>query len=642
MCGIAGLVLTKPAKGRSWLMALASSLSHRGPDDEGYLIWNGVDILRDRQVPDIAFRLGLVHRRLAIIDLSERAWQPMASFDNRYFVVFNGEIYNFPELRYELESLGYGFRSNSDTEVLLYAYAHWGTAFLRRLRGMFAFALWDAQRGRLLLARDFFGIKPLYYARWREGIAFASEIPALLRLPQVSRKVNPSRLYSYLRFGLTDYGEETLLSGIYQLPPAHYLEIDIGNLHLEGPTAYWNIDLSQRSSLSFEEAKNRLRELFLESVRLHLRSDVPVGATLSGGVDSSSIVSAVRHLRPSEELHVFSYVADDPRVSEESWINVVAKQARVVIHRVRISPEEMVQDLDHIIQAQGEPFGSTSIYAQYRVFRAIREGGIKVVLDGQGADEMLAGYDAYVSARLASLIKQRRFSEASRLALNAVERLGPRALLRLGRYLLPPRLAGLARWLVGEELVPDWLEQSWFISRGVVLGAALPTSTGLADKEVLRAELYKSLFYASLPSLLRYEDRNSMFYSVESRVPFLVPEMAEFLLSLPEEYILPETGITKYVFREAMRGLVPDTILDRRDKKGFPTPELSWLKSVGPWVEQTLRKAQDPLKAPYLRHHRLLREWSSVLEGRGRFDFRFWRWVNVLRWVELFSIDVNS
>lgn len=642
MCGIAGLVLTKPAQARGWLLGMAESLSHRGPDDEGYLVWDGADVLRARQVPDIPFRLGFAHRRLAIIDLSERGWQPMASADNRYFVVFNGEIYNFRELRYELEALGYGFRSDSDTEVLLYAYAHWGTTSFKRLRGMFAFALWDAERGRLLLARDFFGIKPLYYTRWKEGVAFASEIPALLQLPGVSRKVNASRLYAYLRFGLTDYGEETLLSDIFQLPPAHYLEIDIGDTHLEGPFNYWNIDLNRRSPLPFDEARHHLKELFLESIHLHLRSDVPVAATLSGGVDSSSIVCAIRHLRPSEELHVFSYVADDPGVSEEPWINLVAKEARVVTHPVRIHPEEVAQDLDRLIRAQGEPFGSTSIYAQHRVFRAISEAGIKVVLDGQGADEMLAGYEAYVSARLASLIMQRRFSEASRLALNAVGKLGPRALLRLGRYLLPPKVEGLARRLVGEELLPDWLEQSWFVTRGVVWGAALPTYSGLRNQEVLRAELYKSVLYTSLPSLLRYEDRNSMFYSIESRVPFLTPELAEFLLSLPEEYILPETGTTKYIFREAMRGLVPDAILDRKDKKGFPTPELSWLKNIAPLVERTLREAQDPLKGPYLRYHCLLREWSSVLEGRGRFDFRFWRLINVLKWVELFGIDVNS
>lgn len=640
MCGIAGLVLARPLPAGSQLSVLAAQLAHRGPDDEGYLVWTGEGILRSRDVPDVPFKLGLAHARLAIIDLSEGGWQPMGSSDGRYFVVFNGEVYNFPELRRELETLGYRFCSNSDTEVLLYAYAHWGKDFLKFIRGMFAIALWDVEQNRLLLARDFFGIKPLYYARWKEGIAFASEIAALLSLPGVSPKVNPCRLYSFLSFGLTDYGEETFLSDVQQLPPAHYLEVDIAHLRMEGPFAYWDVDPSRRSRLPFSEAKDRLRELFLDSVRLHLRSDVPVAATLSGGVDSSSIVSAVRHLRPTEELHVFSYVADHPQLSEEPWINMVAEQTRVVLHPVRIRPEEMVQDVDDLIRIQGEPFGSTSIYAQYRVFRAIKDAGFKVVLDGQGADEMLAGYDGYASACVASLILQGRWSAASRLALNTLKRLGPRALVRLGQYLLPSRVQGLARRLVGEELVPDWLEASWFESRGVRFARPLPDS-GWKGWEVLRARLYESLRYSSLPALLRYEDRNSMHHSVESRVPFLTPELAEFLLSLPEEYILPESGVTKYIFREAMRGLVPDAILDRKDKKGFPTPELSWLRSTAPWVERVLREAQDPLKAPFLRYDRLMKEWSSVLEGRGRFDFRFWRWINVLRWVELVGIDVN-
>ncbi|MFN4073654.1 MAG: asparagine synthase (glutamine-hydrolyzing) [Thermus sp.] len=641
MCGIGGLVLAEPMRARGWLLRVASSLAHRGPDDEGYLVWNGEGVLRTREVPDVPFKLGLAHRRLAIIDLSEGGWQPMGSADGRYFVVFNGEVYNFLGLRQELEALGHRFRSNSDTEVILHAYARWGVAFLRRLRGMFALALWDVERNRLLLARDFFGIKPLYFARWRYGIAFASEIPPLLQLPGVSRKVNPARLYAFLRFGLTDYGEDTLYLDIHQLPPAHYLEIDVGNLFVEGPFPYWDVDLNQKNTLSFAEARDHLRELFLESLRLHLISDVPIAATLSGGVDSSSIVSGVRHLRPHEELHVFSFIADDPAVSEEPWVRIAAEHTQAVVHAVRVHPSEMVREIDDLIQAQGEPFGSTSIYAQYRVFRAAKETGFKVVLDGQGADEILAGYDGYISARLASLIFRGRWLEASRLALNAVRRLGPLALIRLGRYLLPLKMQGLVRRWVGEELVPAWLDWSWFVERGVRFGDGVLPEIGMPDQDVLRGELYKSLRHSSLPMLLRYEDRNSMVHSVEGRVPFLTLELVEFLLGLPEEFILPESGVTKFIFREAMRGLVPDAILNRKDKKGFPTPELSWLRSMAPWVQEVLHEAQDPLKAPYLRYGEIMREWSMVLQGHARFNFRFWRWINVLKWVELFQVDVN-
>jgi asparagine synthase (glutamine-hydrolysing) len=638
VCGIAGIVC-RPGNpdGAQLSRPFLGLLRHRGPDDHGWLVARRDGVRLGHGLPeDQPGEVILVHRRLSILDLSSAGWQPMATADQRYFIVFNGEIYNFIELRTELERLGHVFVSHSDTEVLLHAYVAWGTAALPRLVGMFAFALLDRQARKLVLARDFFGIKPLYYTD-AAGFAFASEIKALLALSGVSRQVNPHRLYEYLVAGRTDHGRETLFAGIHQLPAAHYLEIDLDAPTPPEPVCYWHVDLNDKLDLSFEEASAHVRALFLDNVRLHLRSDVPVGAALSGGIDSSAIVAAMRHLEPRLDLHTFSYVADDPELCEERWVDVAAGSAGAVQHKVHASSEEMVDDLDQLIYSQDEPFGSTSIYVQHRVFRLAREAGIKVMLDGQGADEMLAGYRHYLAARLASLLRQGRWIEALRFLRRAAGLPGTagraRLVLQAMGLLVPGRCKTLAKRLLGRELAPPWLGAAWFARQGV-----RPFDVGgHQGPDVLRAQLHRTLFETSLPMLLRYEDRNSMAQSIESRVPFLTPRLAEFLLRLPEEYLLGADGTSKRVFRSAMHGLVPEEVLERRDKIGFATPERSWFLKMRPWVEATLH-GPVAQAIPALNCAGVAWEWQAILEGRRPFDFRVWRWVNMVRWAERFDV----
>ena len=638
MCGIAGLVLRTPdPRGVALLEGLSRTLAHRGPDDRGSLLRGLGGLLDSRDpVPVEGFRLGFAHRRLSILDLSEAGWQPMSSPDGRLYVVYNGEVYNFLELRETLEARGHAFRSASDTEVLLAAWREWKEGSLTHLVGMFAFALLDMEENALYLVRDFFGIKPLYYTAFPGGLAFASEIPSLLSLPGVRRRVNPERLYAYLRFGLTDHGGETLFAEVRQVPAGHYLRVPLEAPDRAELVRYWRLFPEEGGNLSFKGAAERLRELFLESVRLHLRSDVPLGFALSGGIDSSAIVCAVRHLEPSLELHAFSFVAEDEGVSEERYVDQVVRACGVRVHKVRIAPEELAQDLDSLVRVQGEPFGSTSIYAQYRVFRRAREEGIKVMLDGQGADELLAGYGSYGAARVASLLASGRPLEALSFLLRFSRLPGREGTWKrvLGR-LLPPALQPLARRLGGEALLPPWLNPSWFAERGVV---PKPPSRLLGPhRDHLRQELLEALTETSLPMLLRYEDRNSMAHSIESRVPFLTPELAQFVLSLPEGYLLAPDGTSKAVFREAMRGLVPEGVLARKDKIGFATPELRWLRALGPWVEALLR-GEALRSIPALRPEEVLKEWREVAEGRKRFDFRVWRWVNLVAWSEAFGV----
>ena len=640
MCGIAGFV---PRAGQSLapgaVQRMLHSLAHRGPDDRGVLAFAGGEVRTGRDWPGGREGEGtvLIHRRLSILDLAETGWQPMGTPDGRYFIVFNGEIYNYVELRAELLELGHRFRSTSDTEVLLAAFAEWGAEMLPRLVGMFAFAILDTLEHTLFLARDFFGIKPLYCATTGHGFVFASEIKTLLELPGVPRQINPHRLYDYLRYSITDHGDETLLEGVSQLAAAHYVRVDLRTATAGTPVRYWKVDLDRRAEMSFEQAAEEVRERFLQNVRLHLRSDVPVGAALSGGIDSSAIAMCMRHLEPGLELHTFSYVADDPAVSEERWADIVVAASGAHAHKVGPTPEDLVAELDRLIWVQDEPFFSTSMYAQNRVFRAASEAGVKVMLDGQGADEILGGYRMYTAARLVSLVRQRKLGGALELLRNASRMPGRSGVWRqAGQFLIPPSVQGPFRRMVGESLVPDWMNGEWFAARGVA-GRALRSSR---RKNALHEQLLHTVEESSLPALLRFEDRNSMAYSVESRVPFLTADFVQFILSLPEEYLISPEGTTKAVIRRAMRGIVPDAILDRRDKVGFATPEQRWLSTLAPWVDRVLQ-SEAARAIPALNHAAVLSQWAEIREGRRPFDFRVWRWLNLVRWSERFEVGMR-
>lgn len=503
---------------------------------------------------------------------------------------------------------------------------------------MFALAILDTHERTLLLARDCFGIKPLYYTRWDGGLAFASEIKALLTLPNVSARANPQRVYDYLRFGQTDHGSETMFAGISQLRSAHYMLIDLDSPTAGEPKRYWSIDTQPRE-ISFPEAASQLREMFLQNVELHLRSDVPLGVALSGGIDSSSIVTAMRHIQPSATIHAFSYVADGP-LGEERWIDSAARAANVELHKVFLEPEQLLGDMEELIAIQDEPFGSTSIYPQLCVFRLARQTGIKVVLDGQGADELLAGYWPYVSARAASLIRQGRPLEALRLCGRCSSLPGAARTKTLARtigLMLPGGIERLLRPIVGEGLRPGWLNWPWFKRAG----AADHSAWRARGRDVLRNRLKESVTDNGLPALLRHEDRNSMACSVESRVPFLTPALAEFVLSLPEEYLLAGDGTRKSVFREAMRGLVPAEILARQDKIGFATPQQSWFTTLRPWVEDVLT-SDAARQLPPLRIDAVKRQWTRLCAGRRADDLMIWRCLNFISWARRFNVCFDA
>ncbi|HWQ90758.1 MAG TPA: asparagine synthase-related protein, partial [Clostridia bacterium] len=468
-----------------------------------------------------------------------------------------------------------------------------------------------------------------------------SEIKALLVFPGVGRNIRSDRVYEYLRNGSSDGTPETMFDSVRQLPPGHYVSVPLDAAKWPEPEMFWAPVRRGPLQISFEEAAKTLRELFLESVRFHLRSDVPIGACLSGGIDSSAIVRSMREVGGSAlDLHTFTYAEADVGVGEEKWADVVNREAGAMAHKVRLGPDQLQQDFERLIAAQDEPFLSTSIYAQHCVFRAARDSGMVVMLDGQGADEILGGYWPLISARIASLLQSGSFVRAWRLFLNCSKLPGARKgyfASRTGAALIPRDWQrGIFR-LLGRAPEPVWMNAKWFRDRNAASNRAIrPSSNG---NELLKTALERMLVETSLPCLLRYEDRNSMAFSIESRVPFLTPAIVDFVYALPEDYIIGEDATTKRVFRAAMRGLVPDVILDRRDKIGFATADFQWFVKLRPWVEGVL-DSETARSIPVIDSDRILKRFRSGIES-GSFDEGLWRCLNLIEWSRQYGVQYN-
>ena len=625
MCGLLGFVSGNGglAERQNFESAL-TQLTHRGPDDRGTATYH---------LPHRTVSLG--HTRLSIIDLSDSGHQPMTSQDDRYTLVFNGEIYNYIELQRELEAQGVVFRSNSDTEVLLNAWVAWGERALRKIIGMFAFAIFDRKSQQLVLARDGFGIKPLFWSVENDQLAFASELGPLRSLRNGGGEPNNAVLARYLIAGSFDVGSESFLEGVHSLEPGCCLSVDLSDMSLAPRISRWWIpSIVQSGPRSIEESADMIRELFLESVRLHLRSDVPLGFALSGGIDSSAVVSAVRRIEPEMELKTFSFVAPGTNVNEEKWIDIVNSHVGGTPHKVEVGSRDLASDLDDMIRAQGEPFGGTSIYAQYAVYREAKRAGITVTMDGQGADELFAGYHGYIERRLLSLIDELNFGEVFQTLSAWSDWPGRDGKVALRSVIAAKLPGGLYRFIRGrrrrksEGFSRAWINREAWTS--VNWGQEMnPEERGRRLVGALRGELTQG----GLGSRLRNGDRNSMRWSIESRVPFLTIPLAEAALSLPENHLLSSSGETKHVFRKAMRGIVPREVLDRRDKVGFDTPEREWLRELSGIIEA---EWLDGLEKLAIVNSKLARKAVVDQLKQGEITPEAWRLINCSRWAMLF------
>ena len=622
MCGIAGVLSLDGAPVElAAVRSMCAAMGHRGPDDEGY-----------HGEPGVA--LGM--RRLSIIDV-EGGQQPVRNEDGSVWAVFNGEIYNFRELRDGLEARGHAFRGASDSETIVHLYEELGAGCVEKLRGMFAFAVWDRRRQRLLLARDRLGIKPLYYATSAGRLLFASELKALLRHPAVERQLN-WRAVSHLFTFLSTPRSESILAGVAKLEPAHLLIAGRGGA-LE-PERYWDVRFEPDRARSEAYFVERLRELLDESVRLHLVSDVPVGAFLSGGVDSSAVVAAMSRLSPGP-LKTFSIGFGEPDYNELGYARLVAEKLGVEHHSLVLEPDVRAS-LDDIAWHLDEPFGDSSAIPTYMVSKLASEH-VTVVLSGDGGDELFAGYDKYVVEE-----RERRAAASwpapMRRALGAVARLMPEG-MRGRNFARHHALGEPARYL--DALTAFRLEQKRKLFRPDAFARFEEYDPWRGDAESLtrvRTHWLSALQYLDLQSYLPLDiltkvDRMSMAHSIEARVPLLDHKLVEFAATIPPELQL-RNGTRKYVFKRALEGILPAEILDR-PKRGFAIPLGAWFRGeLAPYVTDLLlgRRSRERgiFNTGYL--EQLLR-WHA----RGRpLDLHLWTLISFELWCRIFLDDAEA
>ncbi|MGE0601289.1 MAG: asparagine synthase (glutamine-hydrolyzing) [Dehalococcoidia bacterium] len=610
MCGISGILRADGEPVLPELIdAMIASLRHRGPDGEGTYF-----------APGLAFG----QNRLAIIDLSHASDQPFIDEDAGLALNYNGEIYNYIELREELKGLGHKFRSTGDTEVLLRAFEQWGTGCLQRLNGMFAFALWDNRKRTLTLARDRFGEKPLYMARSPRGVVFASEMKAILAVRPELRVANRAAVYRYLSRGDLDLDQQSFFEGIVSLPGGHYIELDAQG---RGEARrYWSPGATDVPTAR-AEAIERFRELLFDSVRIRLRSDVPVGSSLSGGIDSSSIVSTIHAQKTVQWMHqkTFSARFHSKDHDEGEFIRIVTHRVEAESHDVWVEPEQFIDAFDEMQYHQEEPIASTSPFAQWLVMGLAKANGTTVLLDGQGADEILAGYDQAHGMFLAHWLRHGRVDKIARELSTYGRRYGGirEPALFAAYYSLPGTFRdGLAeRYYRSTKVASDALHAEFS-------PAHVEGFHPFDDR--LRNELVRWQTTTQLPEFLRYADRNSMAFSREVRLPFLDHRLVEYCFGLPPDLLL-KSATTKVVLRESMRGIVPDAILDRKDKLAYAPPQQQW--NHGPlraWIMTMLERAAR-------RTEFFNPETVSSLSGRfdaGKDDTLAWRVASTEAWFE--------
>jgi asparagine synthase (glutamine-hydrolysing) len=660
MCGIAGIFSPagKPVESRL-LVQMTNSLRHRGPDDEGYLLaqtasattqpFRGTDTISAITHPDINDRailgrnsnLGLGWRRLSIIDLSPTGHQPMSNANQSAWIVFNGEIYNYIELRKELAAKGFVFRTQSDTEAIIHAYTAWGKDCVHHLNGMWSFALYDALNKRLFCARDRFGIKPFYYHWDGTTFRFASEIKALLEADDIPRKANSAMVYDYLAHRILDHTDQTFFESIVQLRPGHVLQLDLSGLRTE---QYYTLDYNPELG-HFDENEARryadeFRERFTDSVRLHLRTDVTLGSCLSGGLDSSSIVCTSNQLIFGKEgvsraivgdrQKTFTATSNDPRFSEERFVQSVIQQTHANPFFIEPTSEGLLADLPAFVRAHDEPVISTSMYAQWNVMKLASQHDVKVLLDGQGGDELLAGYRWHFPVYHGQMLKEMRLKDFYG------ELRSTRDVTGLSMMNLVAPVAGkVVKSIVPHALWRTMLNASQYF--GPDFKGRRSSSPGILLKSDfnLQRRLWEEETRFNMQQLLHYEDRNSMAFSIEARVPFIEYRLIEFVMKVPAIYKI-HNGWSKHLLRNAMEGLLPKDIQWRKDKMGFVTPEEAWVQNLRPHFvnlirQQLFRSARFTDMKKFIDHfdHGSISLPSSDI----------WRFLNLEFWMREFRVS---
>ncbi len=608
MCGIAAIIQSNPSGyNKEHLKKMTDALIHRGPDGEGTWQNETGNIL-------------LGHRRLSIIDISEAGNQPM-HYRDRYTIVHNGEIYNYIELKEDLRKKGYSFQSQTDTEVIAAAYDYWKDECVEHFDGMFAFAIWDEKEKELFAARDRFGEKPFFYFFDGRHFLFASEMKALWAAG-IEKIPNQKMLFNYITIGYTDnpsHPDETFYENIYKLPAASFLKFSF--LYFQfSIQQYWDIDLAiQDKNISDQTAIEEFSHLLTTAVKRRSRSDVPLGTSLSGGLDSSAIAALSHALQSDNDSHkCFTAIFPGFEKDETVFAKQVADQFKLQQFTTSITSEELISDWENLCHHQEEPFGSASIFAQYKVFALAKENNVKVLLDGQGADETLAGYHKYYKWYWQELFRNRK--------------------LRKSKELTAAKELGIAESFTYKNKIAAYFPSfaSIVMERQYLLKAIRHEDL---DKDFVRLQSKKAYYTPpehfdlngvlyfntrthGLEELLRYADRNSMAHGREVRLPFLSHELVEFIFALPAHFKI-RNGRTKWLLRETMKNKLPDMITWRRDKVGFEPPQKSWMQTVP--VQEAIREAKNKLVNEKVLKPAILNKSITPLSAHeaDNFDWRY-------------------
>lgn len=607
MCGISGIFNFDGAPvDENRLKAMNNIIHHRGPDGQGVFTEGNV---------------GIGSTRLAIIDLREISNMPIYDAKKRFVIVFNGEVYNYIEVRKELIQKGHVFQTDSDTEVVLNAYMEWGEDCLHKFRGMWAFAIWDKQEKTLFCSRDRFGIKPLYYYKDDNRLIFGSEIKQILDCG-VDKSVNDETIYDYLVFHFIDHTENTFYKNITKLQAGHKFTIKNGQFKV---SRWYNLPENN----VMQDTRNLYSDfydLLYESVNLHLRSDVEVGSCLSGGLDSSAIVCIMHEILHNEgkpEIQkTYTAAYDDPLIDERPFVEEVIKQTGSTGHYLFPDINGFMADIDRMTYHQDEPYTGATVFAQWSVFKKIHETGIKVVLDGQGSDEMLLGYFSFFPFHL------------KRNLLNPIK--------FISEFLGGVNTSNLGFSKFTQNLI-------YFNTGSVRYRHVLKNSRAFVKIDFIEAHRRRDLFNdmiaatsleanrlsnvwnISIPSLLRYEDRNSMAFSVEARIPFLDHKLVEYVFSIPLDKLI-QKGWTKDVLRKSLKGRIPESIRMRKGKLAFSVPQKKWLGEITSYLKETF--TTDLRSGRFIDRDKVL----AIMDSGNFNDKVLYRAFALEKWMKVFDL----
>lgn len=626
MCGICGFVSPKNKIDHDVFEKMIHIIEHRGPDDAGSYYGE---------------HLALGHRRLSIIDLSKEGHQPF-HYKNRYIMVFNGEIYNYLELKKNLEQDGYQFQTKTDTEVLVAMYDRYQEKCVEQLNGMWAFCIYDKQKNQLFCSRDRFGVKPFYYTETSTGdFIFGSEIKQILEGKPDGIEANRERLLDFLILGALDHTNETMFRDILQLRGGHNLIYDLskGQLTIQ---KWYDLAAVKEKKNGFEADCRTFEKRFDESVALRLRSDVPVGSCLSGGLDSSAIVTVGNRLINENNLPIDQYSVsscfNDARYDERDYIEEVVNQTGTKNFQVFPEMDDLFSEVDKIIWHMDEPFGSTSIYAQWSVFKEAKKQGLTVMLDGQGADEQLAGYTAFYQMLFVNLLRRGKF-------ITFFKEVKAYKQLRGKSEVLSAKI--LAMSSIADAFLSKKIRRILRSRYKVTAGSKMPFNEADVLERLNNRKAYDprdsrqyilDSIQGGMSALLHYEDRDSMAHSVESRVPFLDYRLVEAIYAMPLESKINH-GITKAVLREGLKKDLPEKIRTRYSKLGFVTPEDKWMKENHTFIHEELMKATERL-APILEKNLVDKWYTDQHQKIKRGDFMTWRIICAGRWAEIFNVSI--